>query len=147
MRIRLASAIVLMVLLLAACGRQTPPSVTFEPDGAPLTAVEAEELAASTDIASVAVFAVEDAPALRATMLRQLRAKGSTGVRAAQLLTAGFPTATASVPILVRLCRFEGKDAVVVVEAFGDTTGKLTHRRLWVFDPVNGGVLRAASFR
>lgn len=147
MRIRLVTAIVLSALLLVACGQPTPLRVRFEPNGAPLTGISAEKLAASTDIGPVAAVAVDKAPAVRAEMLKQLRADGPAGERAAQLLTTGFPTATASVPILVRDCSFEGTSAVIVVEAFGDATGKLTHRRLWVFGAASGDVMRAASFR
>jgi len=147
MRTRLASVIVLTAVLLVACGRPTPPSVRFEAKGAPLTAIEAEKLAASTDIASLAGVTTEDASTLRAAMLEQLRAFGADGERAADLLTAGFPKDTASVPVLVRVCRFEGRSAFVVVEAFGDAGGALAHRRLWVFDATTGNVVRAASFR
>lgn len=147
MRTRLASLIVLTAVLLVACGRPAAPSVTFEAKGAPLNAMEAEKLAAATDIAAVADITTDEAPALRTAMLRKLRAEGADGERAVQLLTAGFPAGTASVPVLVRICSFEGTSAVVVVEAFGDVGGKLTHRRLWVFDAAAGSVIRAASFR
>lgn len=147
MRTRLASVIVLTALLLVACARATPPRVLFEPNGTPLTAAEAETLAASTDITPVADIRVDAAPALRTDVLRQLRTEGVTGSRAAQLLTTGFPASTASVPVLVRACSFEGTSAVVVVEAFGDADGTLTHRRLWVFATASGDVIRAASFR
>lgn len=144
---RLASAIVLCALLLVACGRAESPTVRFEPDGAPLTAIGADELAAATDTSPVADARSEDAPALRSVMLDQLRAQGVAGSRAAQLLTDGFPKVTASVPLLVRMCSFEGTSAVVAVEAFGDPDGKIVHRRLWVFSATSGNVIRAASFR
>lgn len=148
MRIRVAFLVVLIALSIVACGGgAASPSVRFEPNGAPLTAIEAERLASSTDIASFANVSVAEAPALRSRMLTQLRAEGDAGVRAARLLTVGFPASTPSVPVLVRVSSFEGTSAIVVVEAFGDTGGKLTHRRLWVFDTASGGVVRAASYR
>jgi hypothetical protein len=148
MRARLALAAFLSALVLAACARvAAPPSVIWEPSGASSTATATEQLATSTDISALASVSSTDAPALRAQMLTQLRGKGATGTRAAELLTAGFPARTASVPVLVRLCKVDGVDAVVVVEAFGDLGGTLTHRRLWVFDRGSGAIIRAASFR
>ena len=147
MRARLALVAVLASLALAACGRPaTTSTVRFETSGAPLTSAAAAALAASTDIASLASVTSTEAPALRTEVLGQLRAQGDAGARAAGLLTKGFPASTASVPVLVRLCPVDGVDAVVVVEAFGDAGGMLTHRRLWIFDSASGGLLRAASF-
>ena len=147
MRARLALVAVLASLALAACGRPaTTPTLRFEAHGAPLTSTAAAALAASTDIAPLASVTSTDAPAVRTKMLGVLRAKGDAGARAADLLTKGFPASTASVPVLVRLCRVDGVDAVVVVEAFGDAGGTLTHRRLWIFDRTSGALLRAASF-
>ena len=147
MRARLALAAVLASLALAACGRPAAtPTVRFETGGAPLTSAAAEALAASTDISAFASVTSTDAPALRAEVLEQLRAKGDAGVRAAELLTKGFTARTASVPVLVRLCAVDGIDAVVVVETFGDAGTTLTHRRLWIFDRTTGALLRAASF-
>jgi hypothetical protein len=84
---------------------------------------------------------------MRANVLADLRTRGSLGRRAADLLTIGFPARTASVPVLVRACLVDGKDAILVVEAYGSPGGTLTHRRLWVFDRVSGALLLAASFR
>ena len=147
MRTRLVFVAVLAALLLSACGRTTTPHVRFEPKGTSLTALEAETLAATTDITSVTNVGASEAPELRTVMLGELRGKGPAGAHAAQLLTTGFPTSTASVPVLVRICSFEDTSAVVVVEAFGDPGGKLTHRRLWVFASASDSVIRAASFR
>ena len=147
MHARLAVVAVLASLALVACGRPAAtPTVRFETSGAPLTSTAAEALAASTDIGAFASVTSTDAPALRTKVLGQLRVKGDAGVRAADLLTKGFPASTPSVPVLVRLCAVDGIDAVVVVEAFGDAGGKLTHRRLWIFDRTTGALLRAASF-
>jgi len=146
MRARLALAVLLSAVALAACGPVTGPSVRFEASGAPLTSAGAEKLAASTDIGALSRVTTAEAPSLRDEMLAQLRAEGAAGVRAAELLTAGFPERTASVPVLVRDCSVDGIAAVVVVEAYGDTGKTLTHRRLWVFDRATGAILRAASF-
>ena len=144
--IRIA-AVASLALVLAACTRPaTSPTVRFESGGAALTSKEAEALAASTDITAFASVTSAEAPALRTAMLGQLRAKGDAGVRAAQALTTGFPVSTPSVPVLVQLRPVDGVDAIVVVEAYGDTGGTLTHRRLWIFNRATGALLRAASF-
>lgn len=142
----LALAVLIAGLALAGCAAAALPGVVFEATGAPLSSAAAEKLAASTDISAFRSVESSAAPALRAAALRELRAKGEPGVRAAELLTTGFPAVTTSVPVLVRMCAVDGVDAIVVVEAYGDAGGKLTHRRLWVFGRTSGAVLRAASF-
>lgn len=131
---------------LTAC-KSTGYSLRYEPSGAPLTGAGAESLAAKTDIAALAKTPTSDAPALRDKVLQDLRLKGSEGARIADLLTQGFPPKTAAVPALVRLSSVDGTSAVVVVEAFGDSGGTLTHRRLWVFALSSGALVRAASFQ
>jgi len=142
----LVAVAIALTLLLAACAPR-PFSLKFEPSGAPLTETAAKQLAASTGIGALASVATTDAPALRGKVLEDLRTRGALGVRAADLLTQGFPPRTAAVPVLVRVCNVGDDDSIVVVEAFGDTGGTLTHRRLWVFDRTSGTVTFAASFR
>jgi len=144
-RLALIAALSLVLLVVPACTRAY--RLTVEPTGAAVTSQQAEALAGSIDISTLASVSTTEAPSMRATVLEQLRTQGSFGLRAAELLTLGFPARTASVPVLVRGCRVDGVDAVLVVEAWGSTGGMLTHRRLWVFDRVKGTVLRAASFR
>jgi hypothetical protein len=149
MRPRIALIVILASLALAvtACGRtEKPLTVRFETSGSAITSKAAEALAASTDISAFASVTSTDAPALRTTMLGQLRARGDAGARAAELLTAGFPVSTPSVPVLVQVRPVDGVSAILVVEAYGDAGGTLTHRRLWVFDRVTGAMMRAASF-
>ena len=138
-------AAIAVVFLLAACAPR-PYALRFEPNGAPMTEPSAKQLAAATDISSLASVSTTDAPALRDTALKELRTRGTLGVRAADLLTTGFPEHTASVPVLVRVCTVNGTASIVVVEAFGDAGKTLTHRRLWVFDRATGAVTLAASF-
>jgi ABC-type glycerol-3-phosphate transport system permease component len=142
-----AFAAMLAFALVACTPRAVPFQVRFEPSGAALTAKAAEALASTTDIAALSSVTTTVAVALRATVLAELRAKGSDGARAADLLTIGFPARTASVPVLVRLCPVDGTSAVIVVEAYGDTGGRLTHRRLWIFARDSGALIRAASFK
>lgn len=137
--------LVVSLLALAACTSQV--RAAFVPNGAPLDLAAAEQLARTADLSSVSSVDVASAPAARQQVLRDLRSHGSAGDRAADLLTQGFPALTPSVPVLVRIGPFEGKQALVVVEAYGDASGRLAHRRLWVFDLASGSVLQASSYR
>lgn len=132
-------------IALAGCSRSF--QVTFEPNGAPLDAAGAESLARGLDISALSSFDSASAPTERQTVLKDLRLRGQAGDRAATLLTEGFPPDTPSVPVLVRISPFGGRQALVVVEAYGDASGPLAHRRLWVFDLETGAVLDAASYK
>jgi hypothetical protein len=141
-----AAAAIALILVSAGCSR--PFQVRVEDNAAALTGAQAERLAAQTDISSLTSVSTTDSVAMRAQVVADLRTRGALGARAADLLTTGFPPRTASVPVLVRGCKVDGVDAVLVVEAFGSSSGgMLTHRRLWVFDRATGALLRAASVR
>ena len=145
-RIRLVVVIALAIAcIVTGCTRQF--TVRVEESGAPLTGAQAERLAAETDISPLASVSSNDAVAMRATVLSELRTRGALGIRAADLLTIGFPERTSAVPVLVRASSVDGASAVVVIEAFGSAGEMLVHRRLWVFDRTTGAVLRAASIR
>jgi hypothetical protein len=144
---RLSILAVLAAALLAVAACAPAYHLTVEPAGAALTGPQAQALAAAADVSALASVSTTDAPAMRTTVLTQLRAQGAFGSRAADLLTIGFPAVTASVPVLVRGCKVDGVDAVLVVEAWGSSGGRLVHRRLWVFDRATGTVIRASSFR
>lgn len=137
---------VVFLLITAAAGCAARYELRFETSGSPLTGPQAEQLAATTDISTLASVTTTDAVAMRTKVLSDLRTRGELGQRTADLLTVGFPERTAAVPVLVRACAVDGVDAVLVVEAFGGVGGTLTHRRLWVFDRASGQILRAASF-
>jgi hypothetical protein len=51
------------------------------------------------------------------------------------------------VPLIVRVATIDGVRSLVVVEAFGDKSGPLSYRRLWVFDYETGALLRSAAYR
>jgi hypothetical protein len=139
--------VVALVLTAVAAGCAARYELRFETSGSPLTGPQAEQLAATTDISTLASVTTTDAIVMRTKVLSDLRTRGELGQRTADLLTVGFPERTAAVPVLVRACTVDGVEAVLVVEAFGEEGGTLTHRRLWVFDRASGGILRAASFR
>jgi hypothetical protein len=63
------------------------------------------------------------------------------------LLTQGFPTRTAAVPVRVEIARVDGVRSVIVVEATTGTAGTLDRRRLWVFAIDTGKILGTGSYR
>jgi hypothetical protein len=138
-------AAIALALVTSGCSRAF--AVRIETNAAALTGAQAERLASTTDISALASVTSTDSVAMRATVLADMRTRGPLGSRAADLLTVGFPERTTAVPVLVRSCKVDGVDAVIVVEAYGRAGGTLTHRRLWVFDASSGTVLRAASFK
>jgi hypothetical protein len=139
-----------LTLLLAAtvalvgCGSHR---LVLETGGAPLDTAGVEQLAKTADIGPADGIDVAQAPDARTRVLSELRTRGAIGDRTASLLTAGFPERTAAIPVLVRACPVNGREAIVVVEAYGSTAGPLTHRRLWVFDAKNGTIVLASSYR
>ena len=146
---RIVSAVVLVAALLVgsltACGQPAP--VSFEPSGRARTSAEVEAAAQTADLSSVAKIDVAHAAERRSQVLIWLRTQNATGKRAASLLTQGFPTQTAAVPVIVAVAPVDGVRSLIVVEASGDSSGLLRHRRLWVFDLASGRLLRSASYR
>ncbi len=143
----LATIVIALGIATIASGCAARFALRFEESGPALSGLEAERLAAGTDISTLASVTATDAVAMRMQVLSDLRTRGALGQRAADLLTIGFPERTASVPVLVRGSTVDGVDSIIVVEAFGSDGGPLTHRRLWVFDRASGAMTRAASFR
>jgi hypothetical protein len=129
----------------AACGR--PVEVAFEESGASLTLADVEALARTADLSPAEGIDVAHAPDARVDVLVWLRGRGSSGERAASLLTKGFPERTAAVPVLVRVAKVDGVRAVIVVEAIGETNGPLDARRLWVFEYSSGRLVSSSTYR
>ena len=134
-----------VLLVLAGCSPTFRPA--FVASGAPLDSAGTQRLARATALGKLTAVETGRAPVLRAQALAYLRTLGPAGSRAADLLTVGFPARTPSVPVLVRVCRVDGRAAVVVVEAWGVPGGTLDRHRLWIFDRVTGGIIGAAAFR
>lgn len=130
---------------LAGCAHPFEPSLDAARTA--LSVKSAETIAATADISALSGVKTADAARERQPVLQRLRGRGPLGMRAAELLTAGFPRDTAAIPVLVRACTMNGADAILIVEASGDAGGALVHRRLWVFDRSTGALLRAASIR
>ena len=73
-----------------------------------------------------------DGVKLRHDALAALRRQGATASGVADLLTRTFPSDTSGVPVYVEKATYEGKPAVLVVEAAGPKAGSLNAKRLWV---------------
>ena len=129
--------------LLAACA----PGVVVEyvPDGGSYTAESIDDLLGSVDLGSAIRVSAEDATPARQEALASLRRHGTDASALADTLTRDFPVDVAAVPVLVERGRYEGDPAWIVVEAWGEPGGKLTHRRLWVFDYDTRMVVAARS--
>lgn len=141
------TALMLLLAVTVALAGCTAHRMVYETDGAPLDTAGVEQLARTADLGPADGIGFEQAPEARTRVLTELRTRGAIGDRVASLLTAGFPERTAAIPVLVRVCAVDGRKAIVVVEAYGSSTGPLTHRRLWVFDANSGAIIRASSYR
>ena len=82
----------------------------------------------------------DKAAQLRHDALTALRSRGGSAVPVADMLTKTFSAQTRGVPVYFERATFDGKPAVVVIEATGPAKGKLTAKRVWVLDE-QGGVL------
>jgi hypothetical protein len=142
-KIACATAVLVTATVLAACSART--GVVFEPNAAPMTMTQVEQKARSVSLDSASGLDKTNAPTARDKVLVDLRTRGTVGQRAATLLTKGFPQDTPSVPVWVGVGPVDGVRSLVAVEAYADTTGKLTWRRVWVFDLDSGAVRLAAS--
>jgi hypothetical protein len=138
-------ALAAVALLLAACTSGSRPA--WVPEGGALTAKQVDELSATADLSGVSGVDIEHAPDVRTDALVWLRGRGGDGDRAASLLTQGFPDRTAAVPVLVEIAEVDGVRSLIAVEAAGGKDGKLSVRRLWLFELESGKLLRSGTFQ
>jgi len=101
-------------------------------------------LAESIDTTKLAGTPSDKAADLRHKALTALRSEGGRAVPVADMLTKTFPADTRAVPVYFERATFDGKPAIIVVEAAGPKEGKLSARRVWVLDE-QGGVLFMGS--
>jgi hypothetical protein len=142
-----STAIAVLVATVLASGCVSRPRVDWIPDGPSRTITEVVQSVSTVDISAVRDVRIEDAPDERTAVLVWLREQGTDGDRAASLLTQGFPTRTASVPVRVEIAPVDGVRSLIAVEAFGEKTGLLVYRRVWVFEMDSGRLVRSAAFR
>ena len=130
-------------LLLVGCGARA--DLTFTMEGGSYSAADLEPLLAAADLGATARVATSEAPDVRIEVLAQLRQEGDDAIALADTLTSDFPVDVAAVPVAVEAATYEGEPAWIVIEAWGDEDGALTHRRLWVFSKSDQSVLAALS--
>lgn len=139
------AALATAALLASACA--TGPAATWVPDGGSLTSAQVDALAQGTDISAVGDVSLESAPDSRNDVLVWLRQKGADGDRAASLLTIGFPERTQAIPVLIEIADVDGLRSLIVVEAAPGQGGRLTAKRLWLFQLASGKLVRSATFQ
>jgi len=135
----LASLVLILVFsaLLAGCSARGP---AFVDSGASYNKASVMKLAEGIDTSYLASTPSADAAGLRHEALTALRSRGGRAVAVVDMLTRTFSADTRGVPVYLERATFDGKPAVVVIEAAGPPSGKLTAKRVWVLDE-QGGVL------
>ena len=135
----LFAAATLLAVSLAVSGC-APKGPTYVDAGASYSQSTLASVYALADTSKLASQSAADTTKLRHDALTGLRRQGGTAAAAADLMTKTFPPSTRGVPVYVERALFDGKQALVVVEAIGPATGKLTTKRLWVLSD-SGSVL------
>ena len=130
--LRLMSALSLLfaTLALAACATANVEFIEASKD---YDTAELEILLSTKAAPDLEQRKVEDAPGLRREALTELRSQSAAGARAADLITRTFPD-VAAVPFHIEWATFQGDDALLLIEAAGDSDGSLSSRRLWAID-------------
>lgn len=136
---RVASFLLVLACLafLLGCSTQGPD---FVDEGASYNETSVMALADGIDTSRLANTPSDDAAGLRHEALTTLRSLGGRAVPIADMLTRTFSAQTRGVPVYFERATFNGKAAVVVIEAAGPANGKLIAKRVWVLDE-QGGVL------
>lgn len=128
-------------LLLTGC---TPKTPAYVDTGATYTTQTVTSAYDRADISKLAGEPTSASVKLRHDALTRLRSRGDGAATVADLLTKVFPADTRGVPVYVERAVVNGKPAIIMIEATGPKTGKLTTERLWVFDE-QGGVIFAGT--
>ncbi|MDO8949569.1 MAG: hypothetical protein Q8S43_10260 [Actinomycetota bacterium] len=137
------TTLILVCTVLSACDKA---AIEYVPNGGTYTLAQAEDVASGYDMSEVENVKTSEGPSLRRERLLELREAGTDTSLLADALTRDFPSDTPSVPLLVESATVDGVRAWLVVEAYGDTDGTLSRRRLWVLDRSNFTVLASSSF-
>lgn len=136
MRLMIAATGVALVLV---SGCSSSPVVYLESNTS-YTSSNASDLLEEVSTAAIADSSAADSAVLRQKALVALRGEGDGGAQAADLITETFPADTRGVPVYVERASYEGKAALLMVEATGPPSGQLMDARLWVFDE-SGSIL------
>lgn len=131
-RYGLLAATVALCLAVTGCAQ---PRVSFSQSETNYDRASASALLQSTSTTEIADEPTARAKQLRLNALTDLRSEGAAGRAAAQVITKVVPNDDKTVPVYIERARFEGKDALLVIEAYGRPAEKLDSARLWVMSP------------
>jgi hypothetical protein len=133
----LAGLAAMALLALTACG---PTGPTWVDAGATYHTTNLKSLYAKASIGDLAKTSTADTAKLRHDALVGLRRRGGSAADAADLITKTLPADSHGVPLYVERANVNGVPALILIEAIGPSTGKLTTRRLWALSD-QGAVL------
>jgi len=145
--IRTVLAIAVLALTILASTGCAAAVLEYIPEGGAYTLSEVQERAVGVDAHGANKIKTVDADAERVDRLVYLRRQGEEAAALADALTSGFPTESASVPVLVERGTVDGQPVWIIVEAWGEPGAKLAHRRLWLLDATTLAVVNSSSFR
>ena len=128
---------------IAGCDRST---LEYIPSGGPYTMAQVEDLATQVSLSAVENKQTADGATLREEALLELREADNDAALLADALTRDFPSDATSVPLLIEAATVDEVDAWIVVEAWGDTDGTFSRRRVWVLDRSTFTILGSTSF-
>jgi len=131
LRLSLAAVTLFLILATGGCSAQGPQFV--ETDNT-YTEATVMSLVDTVDTSKLAKTPSTEAAELRHKALTALRTRGGSAIGVANLLTRTFPADTHGVPVYFELAKYKDKNAVIVIEAAGPSTGALTAKRIWVLD-------------
>ena len=143
-RLRAAAVCALMLTVLINLPGCAPEGPAFVDANNSYDQTSITKLVESVDTTQLAGTPSAKSIDLRNEALTSLRSKGGRAVAVADLLTKTFSAETRGVPVYFERATFNGKAAVVVVEAAGPRDGNLTAKRVWVLDE-QGAVLYMGS--
>ena len=133
----LVASAAIAVLLLSACG---PTGPTWVDAGAKYTTANLSGMYGKASIVGLAKTSTADAAKLRHDALVGLRRRGGHAAEAADLITKTLPADSRGVPLYVERAAVNGGPSLILIEAIGPSTGKLTTKRLWALSD-QGAVL------
>ncbi len=123
----LAALLIVALVVLFGCSR----GPTWDPSMGTVTSAQLVAKMNATESAQYAKVPVSDGKTRRDKALAALRREDG-GSDVADVLTKAFATGNAGVPLFIGRATYLGQPALVVIEAYGPSGGRLDHKRLWV---------------
>lgn len=118
-----------VVALLVLVGCST--ALEWDPQAGTVTSAQLDQQLKSAATDDLKAVSVAQARERRDRALAGLREENG-GSEVADVLTKAFARGNAGVPVYIGRGTFSGKQAIIVIEAYGAPGGKLEHKRLWV---------------